>query len=58
MQHGVGVPFLFEPFDGEALEEVSFAEEVGFHRREQQALAKAAGTTQEVRVRGANQLVD
>ena len=58
MQHGVGVPFRFEPFDGEALEEGALAEEVGFHRREQQALAEAAGTAQEVRVRGANQLVD
>lgn len=44
MQHGMGVPFRFEPFDGEALEEITLAEEVGFHRREQQTLAEAAGT--------------
>ena len=53
----MGVPFRFELLDGEALEEVALAKEVGFHGREHEALAETSGTAQEIRVRGADEAV-
>ena len=48
MQHRIVCPILFQLFDGQALEQSLFPLEVGFHGRNQEALAEAARAAQEV----------
>ena len=48
MQDGIFLPVLLQLFDGQPLEKLALAAEVGLHRRDKQALTEPAGTTQEV----------
>src|SRR5574344_1449353 len=48
MQNGVLGPFLFQILDGETLEEFALAAEIGIHRGDEQTLAEASRTTEEV----------